>query len=126
MVNHRVNVASNAAELRAQTVHTLLYVAKTYNLTLLDFSDKIIHHGNPTAKVILSNAYGYYTDPAPISPTDATDENSSWTVMAGTARGVWSSRREVSPDGSMVELEEGKDLVMAPFMSTGVSTMLQW
>ena len=123
VVNHRVNVASNAAELEAQTVHTLLSVAKDYNLSLIDFSGKTVHHGNPTTKVTLENAYGYYTDPAPISPTDASDPNSAWTVMASTARGMWASRPSVSQDGTMVELKQGEDLIMAPFMSTGVSDM---
>ena len=119
-MNHRVNVASNHAELEARTVHTLLPVAKAYNLTLIDFSGEPRHHGNPNAKVILTNAYGYYTDPAPISPTDQRDSNSAYTVLASTARGMWASRREVSADGEMVSLAPGDDLVMAPFMSTGV------
>lgn len=42
--------------------------------------------------------------------------------MAGTARGMWASRKEVSEDGKIVELEAGDDLIMAPFMSTGVRT----
>lgn len=124
IVNHRVNVDSNAAELQTQTVHTLMAIIKSYNLTLVDFTGKVHHRGNPTTKVTLENAYGYYTDPAPISPTDATDPDSAWTVMAGTARGMWASRAEVSEDGAIVELEEGKDLVMAPFMSTGVRLLV--
>ena len=120
VVNHRVNVASNHAELQAKTIHTLMPIIKSYNLTLVGFDGKIVKHGNPSAKVMLSNAYGYYTDPAPISPTDASDPDSAWTIMASTARGMWASRPAVSADGGMVHLGKGEDLVMAPFMSTGV------
>ena len=94
-------------------------VAKAFNLTVVGFDGSILAEGIPTSKVILSNAFGYYTDPSPISPTDASDPDSSWTVMAGTARGMWASRTAVSPDGTIVDLEPGKDLVMSPFMSTG-------
>ncbi len=100
-------------------------VVKACNLTLIDFSGKPAYHGNPDAKVILSNAFGYYTDPAPISPTDATDLDSAYTVMASTARGMWASRPEVSEDGEIVELGPGEVLVMAPFMSTGVRVLLR-
>ncbi|ORY35808.1 putative carboxypeptidase s precursor [Naematelia encephala] len=119
VVNHRVNVASDHAELESRTIHTLLPVASKLNLTLIDFKGKVVHDGNPTSRVILSEAFGYYTDPAPISPTDSTDEDSAYTVMASTARGMWASRRDVSPDGSIVQLDEEDELIMAPFMSTG-------
>ena len=95
-------------------------LVKAYNLTLIDFEGKSVHRGNPDAKVTLENSYGPYTDPAPISPTDATDPDSAWTVMQSTARGIWASRRAVSGNGEMVELGSGEDLVMTPFMSTGV------
>ena len=121
VINHRVNVASSGHELESETIHTLMPIAKEFNLTMIGFDGKTVHHGNPQVRVTLENAYGYYTDPAPISPTDATDPDSAWTVMASTARGMWASRKEVSDDGEMVELEEGKELIMAPFMSTGVS-----
>ena len=101
-------------------------IVKSYNITLIGFNEKVIHHGNPNIRVTLENAYGYYTDPAPISPTDATDPDSAWTVMAGTARGMWASRKEVSNDGKMVELKAGEDLIMSPFMSTGVSQETSW
>jgi Gly-Xaa carboxypeptidase len=121
VVNHRVNVASDHAELESQTIHTLLPVCKEYNLTLIGFDGKVTFQGNPSARVVLENEYGYYTDPAPISPTDASDPNSAYTVMASTARGMWASRNAVSVNGEMVDLKAGDDLVMAPFMSTGVS-----
>ena len=107
-------------ELESQTIHTLLPLVKSYNLTLIDFSGKSVHHGNPDAKVYLKTSEGAITDPAPISPTDATDPDSAWTVMESTARGMWASRPAVSGNGEMVELGSGEDLVMAPFMSTGV------
>lgn len=121
VVNHRVNLDSNAAELEQQTIKTLLPVVKSYNLTLVGFDGKTVFHGAPFSKVILNSAYGYYTDPSPRSPTDASDPKSAYTILASTARGMWASRKAVSADGEIVELESGKDLVMAPFMSTGVS-----
>lgn len=120
VVNHRVDITSDHTKLQAEIIHTLLPVIKTYNLTLIDFEGKTVYTGSPTSKVILDQAFGEYTDPAPLSPTDATDPDSAWTVMAGTARGMWASRSKVSQDGRMVELGPGEDLVMAPFMSTGV------
>ncbi|ORX35361.1 putative carboxypeptidase s precursor [Kockovaella imperatae] len=119
VVNHRVNVASNHKELEERVIDIFLPIVKSYNLTLVGFDGKAVHHGNPHSRVLLDNAYGYYTDPAPISPTDASDADSAWTVMAGTARGMWASRPQVSKDGSIVDLEPGKDLIISPFMSTG-------
>ena len=124
VVNHRINTASSHSELEEETITTLTPVVKTYNLTLVGFKGEIIHHGNPSSRVLVENAYSYYTDPAPRSPTDASDPDSSWTVMASTARGVWASRKAVSEDGTMVELAPGEDLVMAPYMSTGVGVTL--
>lgn len=125
-MNHRVNVASNHVELEERIVKTLLPVIKAYNLTLIGFDDDVLHHGIPSSKVLLSSGggQGKYLDPAPISPTDATDPRSSWTLLSSTARGVWASRPEVSVDGSLVELRAGDDLVVAPYMSTGVSWRL--
>ncbi|KAK4689346.1 Gly-Xaa carboxypeptidase, partial [Tremellales sp. Uapishka_1] len=116
VINHRVDVSSNAAELEKRTIHTLSPVIKKYNLTLTGFDGKTIHEGNK-GNVLLSPAFGYFTDPSPISPTDIADP--AWRIMAGTARGMWASRPAVSADGSIVELDAGKDLVMAPYMSTG-------
>ncbi|WWD19722.1 hypothetical protein CI109_104186 [Kwoniella shandongensis] len=117
VINHRVNVLSNAAELQERTISMLLPIVKQYNLTLIGFDNEVVHSGSPTSKVLLENAYGYYTDPAPHSPV--TVEDPSWRVLAGTARGVWASRKEVSEDGKIVELEQGEDLIVAPLMSTG-------
>lgn len=115
VVNHRVNVASNHVELQDRTISTLMPVVKKYNLTLVGFGETV--HTGGASKVVLSNAYGYYTDPAPISPF--TIDDPAWKVMAGTARGMWASRPEVSDNGAIVELPQGEDLVMAPFFTTG-------
>ncbi|KAK8853296.1 hypothetical protein IAR55_004000 [Kwoniella newhampshirensis] len=117
VINHRVSVLSNAAELQERTISILLPVVKQYNLSLIGFDGKTVYSGSPTSKVLLENAFGYYTDPAPHSPVTVGDP--SWRVLAGTARGVWASRKEVSDDGKIVPLEQGEDLVMAPLMSTG-------
>jgi Gly-Xaa carboxypeptidase len=115
VINHRVNVASDHVELQDRTINTLMPVVKKYNLTLVGFGETV--HTGGASKVVLSNAYGYYTDPAPISPF--TIDDPAWKVMAGTARGMWASRPEVSDNGAIVELPQGEDLVLAPFFTTG-------
>ncbi|WVR07608.1 hypothetical protein IAU60_004650 [Kwoniella sp. DSM 27419] len=117
IINHRVNVLSNHVELQDRIVSILMPVVKSYNLTLVDFDHQTVFEGSPNSKVSLDIAFGYYTDPAPHSPTSL--EDPAWRVLAGTTRGVWASRKEVSEDGEIVELAPGKDLVMAPYMSTG-------
>ncbi|WWC64487.1 uncharacterized protein I303_107097 [Kwoniella dejecticola CBS 10117] len=117
IINHRINVLSNHVELQERIETLLLPIVKTYNLTLNGFDGTAVYSGSPSSKVDLSLAFGYFTDPAPHSPVTLDDP--AWTVLAGTSRGVWASRKEVSEDGTVVELEKGKDLVMAPFMSTG-------
>lgn len=120
IVNHRVNSLSNHFELQDRTLNLLKPVCEDYNLTLIGFDGETVFDGSPTSKVILDEAFGYYTDPSPHSPVSI--EDPAWRVMAGTARGMWASRKEVSEDGKIVELEAGDDLIMAPFMSTGVRT----
>ncbi|OXH37725.1 Gly-Xaa carboxypeptidase [Cryptococcus neoformans] len=117
IVNHRVNSLSNHFELQDRTLNLLKPVCEDYNLTLIGFDGETVFDGSPTSKVILDEAFGYYTDPSPHSPVSI--EDPAWRVMAGTARGMWASRKEVSEDGKIVELEAGDDLIMAPFMSTG-------
>ncbi|ORY32180.1 putative carboxypeptidase s precursor [Naematelia encephala] len=122
-INHRINVESNGAEVEAKLVETLTPLAKTYNLTLTGPDGKDAVTGGK-GRISLSDG-GRYGDPAPISPFDVSDP--VWDVLAGTSRGVWASRREISPDGKLLDLEAGKDLVMAPFMSTGnTDTRYYW
>ncbi|WWC91785.1 uncharacterized protein L201_006732 [Kwoniella dendrophila CBS 6074] len=117
IINHRINVLSNNEELQERLEKILLPIAKQYNLTLNGFNGKSIFKGSETSKIDLDLAYGYYTNPAPHSPTTLDDP--AWNILAGTSRGVWASRKQVSQDGKIVELEKGKDLVVAPYMSTG-------
>ena len=119
VINHRVNIASNHEELQDRTIKTLTPVAKEYNLTIIGFDGETVLEGG-SSRVVLSAAFGYYTDPSKVSPTSL--DSPAWRVMAGTARGMWASRPEVSEDGSIVELAGGEDLIMSPFMSTGVSS----
>lgn len=114
VVNHRIAMGSNHQELQDRVVEVLSPIIKRYNLTLDAFGE-VKHAG--AGKVVLSEAFGYYTDPAPISPF--TVEDPVWRVMASTARGMWASRPDVSADGTMVQLEAGDDLVMSPFAMTG-------
>ncbi|WVQ75768.1 hypothetical protein IAR50_005399 [Cryptococcus sp. DSM 104548] len=117
IVNHRVNFLSNHTELQARTIGILKPVCEAYNITLIGFSGETVFSGNPTTRVELDVAFGYYTDPSPHSPVSV--EDPAWRVLAGTTRGVWASRAEVSEDGSIVELGPGEDIIMAPLMSTG-------
>ncbi|WWD03733.1 hypothetical protein V865_001789 [Kwoniella europaea PYCC6329] len=117
IINHRINVLSDHVELQSRIESLLLPIAETYNLTLNGFDGTTVFSGSPNSKVDLDLAFGYFTDPAPHSPVTLDDP--AWNVLAGTSRGVWASRKEVSKDGKIVELDKGKDLVMAPFMSTG-------
>ena len=93
-------------------------LAKEYSLTLTAW-DKEYTPEASKGQIIVSSAYDPGLDPAPISPTDVSV--AGWKLFAGTNRGMWASRPEVSQDGSVVDLPEGEDLVMAPFMSSGVS-----
>ncbi|ODO07743.1 hypothetical protein I350_03319 [Cryptococcus amylolentus CBS 6273] len=117
VVNHRVNILSNHEELQARTISLLKPVCQQYNITLIGFDGETVFSGTPSTKVALDVAFGYFTDPSPHSPVSV--EDPAWRVLAGTTRGVWASRSEVSEDGTIVELGHGEDIVMAPFMTTG-------
>ena len=118
IVNHRVNIASSVDETAQHVWDTLLPVAKTYNLAMSGF-DQSFTPESAAGHIYLSEAYEHGHGPAPISPTDL--GKAAWRAFAGTARGVWASRPEVSEDGRVVDLNEEDELIMAPYMSTGVS-----
>ena len=115
-INHRINIVSNHTDLERRTLEFLAAVARDYDLGIVDFAKETVLNGSH-GTIILSNAFGYYTEPAKWSPW----EGPEWDMLAGTARGVWSSRPAVSPEGVVVDLPDGEDLIMAPFLTTGVS-----
>ncbi|WVQ75706.1 hypothetical protein IAR50_005336 [Cryptococcus sp. DSM 104548] len=119
-INHRVNIDSNSSAVASRLLHLLTPLAQTYNLSLslnsssTPSSGPIVKGG--AGQIILDDG-GRIGEAAPISPFDI--DNGVWDVFAGTARGVWASRREVSEDGSLVHLHAGKDLVVTPFLPLG-------
>ncbi|ODN76459.1 hypothetical protein L198_08054 [Cryptococcus wingfieldii CBS 7118] len=121
-INHRINIDSNSSAVTSRLLHLLAPLAQTYNLSLsLNSSSSSISPLKPVVKggageIILDDG-GRIGEAAPISPFDI--NNGVWDVFAGTARGVWASRKEVSEDGSVVELGAGDDLVVTPFLPLG-------
>ena len=88
---------------------------------MIGFGKSYNPSGNAKGHIYLSEAFEHGHGPAPISPTRL--ETEAWKVLAGTSRGVWASRPGVSEDGRIVKLDEKDELVMAPYMGTGVSIM---
>lgn len=104
IVNHRINIP--IAELKKRVFHTLLPVAKEYNLALEGFGfSHSPKHSSGT--VFISGAdFSDELEPSPISSSASDDP--AWRLLAGTARGVWASR-------------QGKkdELIMSPFYGAG-------
>ncbi|ORX38339.1 hypothetical protein BD324DRAFT_620480 [Kockovaella imperatae] len=119
VVNHRINIASSVEELQQHLIKTLSPVAEEYNLALEAFGKDIELKGcpymmaNPSGKVILAEAFNSSLNPAPISPF--TTEDAAWRLLAGTSRGIYSSR----PGANLNEVEAAKELYFSPSMSTG-------
>lgn len=121
IINHRIGIASKVPDVTSHIYHTLLPIAKQYHLAITGLGFTYTPKDAVKGHIFIDEAYEHGHDPAPISPTDLATP--AWRLLAGTSRGVWASRPEVSEDGRVVELKEGGDLVMAPFMSTGVSSL---
>ncbi|ORX40185.1 putative carboxypeptidase s precursor [Kockovaella imperatae] len=117
MVNHRINIHSSVKDVQKHIIQTLRPIAEQLDLTLSAWGQEYHPKGETRGTVYLSDAYEVPHGPAPITPTSM--DNAAWRVFAGTSRGMWASRAEVSEDGSMVHLEEDDQLVVAPFMGTG-------
>ncbi|KAK8858509.1 hypothetical protein IAR55_002736 [Kwoniella newhampshirensis] len=119
IVNYRIDVASTVKELSDRIFSILQPKAEELDLSISGLG----HSWSPPSdtfvrgSVSLTPAFEAGLNPAPISPTDL--GSPAWRVLAGTSRGVWASRPEVSADGEMVQLEDEEALIMAPFMSTG-------
>ena len=94
-------------------------VAKEYNLAIAGWEDyNFSPSDKPWGVIHLKDAFEISHGPAPITPT--TLETPAWRVFAGTGRGMWASRAEISEDGSMVDLAGDEEMIFAPFMGTGV------
>jgi hypothetical protein len=119
LINHRVNIASSISDVVTHIWETLLPVAKEYNLAMSGLGMSFTPEKGAKGQIYLSQAFEKGHEHAPLTPTDL--GTAAWRLVAGTSRGMWASRREVSPDGRLVELKEEDELIMAPYMSTGVS-----
>ncbi|WVQ80719.1 hypothetical protein IAT38_002824 [Cryptococcus sp. DSM 104549] len=117
--NYRIDISSSVSAVTSRLFHTLLPVAASLSLSLSGFDHSYTPPPSTTtrAHVSLSPAFENGLEPAPISPTDL--GTPAWKILAGTSRGVWASRKAVSDDGRVVELDEQESLVMAPGMGTG-------
>jgi len=116
VINHRVDVAANCEITQKHIIDTLLPEAKKLNLGLEGFGFNYTPK-SPSGKITLGTT-DPSLDPAPITPTGPDDV--PYQLLGSTARGMWASRPAVSKDGQVVALAKGDDLVMAPFMSSGV------
>ncbi|TXT13297.1 hypothetical protein VHUM_00664 [Vanrija humicola] len=122
-VNHRLDISSSVAELKARIWHTLLPTAKELGLAVVGFG-RSYTPDKPRGTVYLeSSRLSQDLEPAPI--TDTTLANPAWRVFAGTARGLWASRQEIS-NGTLVDLAPEDELIMAPFMTTGNTDTARW
>ncbi|GFZ45301.1 hypothetical protein JCM24511_03027 [Saitozyma sp. JCM 24511] len=117
IVNHRINIASTPSDVISHIFNTILPVAKDLGLGISGLGQSYTPKGTLRGHIILGDAFEPAHEPAPISPTDL--GTAAWRVLAGTSRGVWASRPEVSKDGKMVDLPEKEELIMAPYMGTG-------
>lgn len=117
-VNYRIDVGSSVAELQQRIFDTLLPTAKEFDLALVGFGRSFKPKHTAVGTVTLDTpAWGEDLEPAPISPTNV--ESPAWRMLAGTARAIWASRADVSPDGTVANLSSTDDLIMAPYMMTG-------
>jgi Gly-Xaa carboxypeptidase len=117
-VNYRIDVGSSVAELQQRIFDTLLPTAKEFDLALVGFGRSFKPKHTAVGTVTLDTpAWGEDLEPAPISPTNV--ESPAWRMLAGTARAIWASRPDVSPDGTVANLSSTDDLIMAPYMMTG-------
>ncbi|WVQ96848.1 hypothetical protein IAU59_003955 [Kwoniella sp. CBS 9459] len=122
IVNNRIDVASSVSELESQIYSVLLPRAQALNLSISGFgqswSPSSFGAVEARGHVQLDSANGKGgLEPAPITPTGL--GVGAWELLAGTSRGVWASRPEVSEDGRIAELGEGEDLTFAPYLGTG-------
>ncbi|KAL1408310.1 hypothetical protein Q8F55_005116 [Vanrija albida] len=117
LVNHRIDISSRVAEVKSRIWHTLQPVAAELGLAVQGFNRSYTPDNARGTVYLSSSRFGADLEPAPI--TDFTVANPAWRVFAGTARGLWASRKEVSSNGTLVDLAPEDELIMAPFMTTG-------
>lgn len=92
-------------------------MAKEHNLTIISPGQSFTPATQNTAgQIHLAEAFNSWLEPAPVSPT--TLDVPAWRVFAATSRGVYRSRPAAMRhrNGDL----EGDELVMAPYMATGV------
>lgn len=109
-VNHRVNVGDRTQHVKDRMTSIATTVAKDFNLTLHAFPSSE-DGGETPSSITLKTAFGTGLEPAPVSPTDVLDgETTPWSVLSGTTRALY-----------------GDELIMAPGLSTGnTDTRFYW
>ncbi|ORY31378.1 hypothetical protein BCR39DRAFT_526354 [Naematelia encephala] len=116
IINHRVDIASQVSDVTKHIYDTILPIADEFHLAITGLGFEYTPKAS-RGHIFIGPAYDEGLGPAPISPTDL--DTAAWRWLAGTSRGVWASRPEVSEDGRMIDLKPADELIMSPYMSTG-------
>ncbi|KAI0490433.1 peptidase family M20/M25/M40 [Xylaria cf. heliscus] len=95
LVNHRVNIGDQVAEVKAKLTHLAHRVAAKHNLTVLAFTD------DPEIPSSIKLNAVQSLEPAPVTPT-STDGVTPYGVLSGTTRAIY-----------------GESMLMAPALMTG-------
>ncbi|KAL9616066.1 MAG: hypothetical protein Q9160_009026 [Pyrenula sp. 1 TL-2023] len=104
IVNHRVNVGEHPSDVKAKLGRLAKEVAAKYNLTVHAFDGAKEIPASITLQALKTEL-----EPAPVTPT-AINPISAYSVLSGTTRALY-----------------GKDVVMAPGMTTGnTDTRFYW
>jgi Gly-Xaa carboxypeptidase len=107
LINHRVNVGETSELIRQKLTKLADVIAKRHNLTLHVFDDSEEEQSSIGIRFM-----GSVLEPAPITPTDASDEqkDTPWSVISSTTKALY-----------------GKEVVMAPgIMPANTDTKYYW
>lgn len=107
VVDHRVSIESTVDTVQQRMVRTLLPVVKEYKLDFTAWGKTVHEVKESVGKVTLDVAFNGTIETAPVSPFSV--ETPAWRVLAGTIKGVWSTRLDAT----------GDEIYVAPRMSTG-------
>ncbi|KAG6910025.1 hypothetical protein DXG01_013749 [Tephrocybe rancida] len=117
VVNHRISVISNVAEVQAHDTELLQDLAEKFNLTYTSFGKQLSAEGAASAGTLtLSDAFGNALEPAPVTPTSA--DAIPWNLLSGTIKATYNSHRSLSG---------ADEIVVSPGMSSGnTDTRYYW
>lgn len=117
-INHRISIASSVEQLQERITGVLAPVAKEYNLDFEAFGSNVLVHDDDDAdkpkaagKLTIGTAWNSTLNPAPVSPYTA--EDPAWRLLAGTTKGVYSTRPSSHHE------KWSNEIHMAPYMTTG-------